>query len=496
MGQLDVSIVTVALPRLGRELHASVGAVEWVALAYLLVLVATVAAVGRLADALGRKLLYVYGFGVFTAGSLLCGLAPTLSVLIAARVLQAVGAAMLQANSVALITEAVPRPLLGRAIGVQGTAQALGLALGPAIGGLLLSLGGWRLIFLVNLPAGVIGLALGWLLLPRSRVHRPIEGSDRFGALLLALAAAGPLVYLSLATREGYGGASLLILLAGGVLAAVGFVWRERTARSPLIDLSILRHPALSIGLTTGLVSYLVLFGTLYVVPYYLSATDVGAVFIGIELAVLPVALGVAAPIAGRLVNRLGDRPLTVGGLLVVAAGLIEIAVQHGTGGLLAGLALAGFGLGAFTPANNATIMAASPEGQTGVVSGMLNMTRGLGTALGVAVAGALYAAAAGINHTAAGRASLTASAHGLTVALAVLGAIALATGLALMLVSPGRTYARSRSDGHDGQYRSTSTVADGQHVRAAKQGRPNSPPLLAPCGAVETWAGLPGVGR
>ena len=126
MGQLDASIVTLALPRLGRDLHASVGAVEWVALAYLLVLVATVATVGRIADAVGRKLLYVYGFGVFTAGSVLCGLAPTLAVLIAARVLQAVGAAMLQANSVALITEAMPRPLLGRGIGVQGTAQALG----------------------------------------------------------------------------------------------------------------------------------------------------------------------------------------------------------------------------------------------------------------------------------------------------------------------------------------------------------------------------------
>ena len=133
MGQLDASIVTLALPQLGRELHAHVGAVEWVALSYLLVLVATVATVGRLADAVGRKLLYVYGFAVFTVGSALCGLAPTLGLLIAARVLQAVGAAMLQANSVALITEAVPRPLLGRALGVQGTAQALGLALGPAV---------------------------------------------------------------------------------------------------------------------------------------------------------------------------------------------------------------------------------------------------------------------------------------------------------------------------------------------------------------------------
>jgi MFS family permease len=162
MGQLDASIVRLALPGIGRDFHASGGAVEWVALAYLLVLVATVAAVGRIADAVGRKLLYVYGFGVFTAGSVLCSLAPPLPVLIAARVLQAIGAAMLQANSVAPIAEAMPASLLGRGIGVQGGAQALGLALGPAVGGLLLAIGGWRLILLVNLPAGAIGLALGW----------------------------------------------------------------------------------------------------------------------------------------------------------------------------------------------------------------------------------------------------------------------------------------------------------------------------------------------
>ena len=170
----------------------------------------------------------MYGFGVFTAGSVLCGLAPTLGMLIAARVLQAVGAAMLQANSVALITEAMPRPLLGRAIGVQGTAQALGLALGPAIGGVLLALGGWRLIFLVNVPAGAIGLALGWLLLPRSRSRRPIGGQDRLGAVLLALAAAGPIVYLSLASRAGYTDPLLLVALGAGIAAAVAFVRRER----------------------------------------------------------------------------------------------------------------------------------------------------------------------------------------------------------------------------------------------------------------------------
>jgi EmrB/QacA subfamily drug resistance transporter len=436
MGQLDASIVTLALPSLGRDLHASLGGVEWVALAYLLVLVATVATVGRIADAVGRKLLYVYGFAVFTIGSALCGLAPTLAVLIAARVLQAVGAAMLQANSIALIAEAMPRPLLGRGVGLQGTAQALGLALGPAIGGVLLALGGWRLIFFVNLPAGAIGLALGWFLLPRSRSRRPAERADLLGAGLLALGVAGTLVYLSLANDLGYAEPLLLGALAAGILATVAFVRRERRIDAPLIDLSILREPALSVGLSTGLISYLVLFGTLFVVPFYLSARHVAPTLIGLQLAMLPVGIAIAAPVAGRLHHRIGARPLTSVGLILTGLGLVEIALRHDSGGLLAGLALAGLGLGAFTPANNASIMAASPVGHTGVVSGMLNMSRGMGTATGVALASLLYVAAAG-----AGAADLspTAAGHGLTVALGSLGVVAFAAGLALTTYRPSR---------------------------------------------------------
>ncbi len=445
MGQLDASIVTLALPRMGLDLHASLGAVEWVALAYLLVLVATVATVGRIADAVGRKLLYVYGFGVFTVGSVLCGFAPTLAILIGARVLQAVGAAMLQANSVALIAEAMPRPMLGRAIGVQGSAQALGLALGPAIGGLLLSLGGWRLIFLVNLPAGAIGLLLGWFLLPRSRSRRELGAGDVPGAALLALAAIGPLAYLTLAGREGYGDGVLLACLAAGVAAAFGFLARERRAAAPLIELSILRRRGLAGGLGSGLVSYLALFAMLFTVPYYLSADGDSAALIGLQLAVLPVAIAITAPIAGRLIDRVGDRTLTAGGLTLAAAGMLEVAARHGTAGLLAGLALAGVGLGSFTPANNAGVMSASPPGHAGVLSGMLNMTRGLGTALGVAVAGALFTAGAGVTDGAVAHASVEAAGHGLTAALGVLGLVTLATGAALAL-GAGRANHRRRN--------------------------------------------------
>ena len=298
-----------------------------------------------------------------------------------------------------------------------------------------------------------------------------LGGRDQLGALLLAVGAAGPLVYLSLASRAGYGDPLLLSALVAGSLAAVGFVRHERRVDAPLIDLSILRRRALSVGLSSGLVSYLVLFGTLFVVPYYLTAEHVGFALVGLQLSVLPVAIGIAAPIAGRLLNRVGDRPLTGGGMILTGVGLLEIALWHGTTGLLVGLALAGLGLGAFTPANNATIMAASPPGHAGVVSGVLNMTRGMGTAVGVALASAIYTAAAGASST---RVAPAAAAHGLTAALAVLGSFALAGGLSLLL-SRRRANAGASSRSHERArpMRHPARVHEPNPARAASGSRP-----------------------
>jgi MFS family permease len=366
MGQLDVSIVTLALPHIGASLHAGPGAVRWVSLSYLLVLACTLIPIGRLADRLGRKLLYTHGFVVFTAGSLLCGLAPSLGWLIAARALQALGAALLQANSVALIAQSLPSRSLARGLGVQGAAQAIGLALGPAIGGLLIALGGWRLIFFVNLPAGLLGIALARLLLPRSRT-----------------------------------------LLANS---------RDDPPRP-------FDRPALALGLASAMASYAVMFGVLYAVPYYLAAAGTSPALAGLQLAALPLALGIAAPLAGRASERLGARVLMGGGLLLAALGLLALALRHTGAGLPVGLALAGAGLGAFTPLNNALIMRAGPRSRAGLLSGILNTTRTLGTALGVALAGALYTGAVG-EHP--GTTPLAAAGHGLTVAALTLAAIAL----------------------------------------------------------------------
>lgn len=393
MGQLDASIVTVAFPTLQRDFHAGVGAVEWVALSYLLVLVCAVTAIGRFADMAGRKLLYTYGFAVFTAASVACGLAPNLLTLDGFRVVQALGAAMLQANSVALIATAMPRDKLGRGIGVQGAAQALGLALGPTVGGLLIALGGWRLIFFVNVPAGVLGVLLGWLFLPRSRHLQRRTRFDWPGLAAFLPSVGGVLAALSLGRDRGFGSPLVLSLAGVGLVGCVLFVARERRARAPMVDLRLFARMPFAAGVASGFLSYAVLFGVLFVIPFLFEG-GLGASpgFSGLALTALPAALAISAPLAGRLADRVGVRPLTVTGMLLAGLGLVAIAMTHDDIGMVTGeLALIGLGMGMFTPPNNAAIMGSAPREQSGTAGGLLNMTRGLGTAMGVALSGAVY---------------------------------------------------------------------------------------------------------
>ncbi|HEY5245335.1 MAG TPA: DHA2 family efflux MFS transporter permease subunit [Acidimicrobiales bacterium] len=422
MSQLDASIVTMAFPTLQRSFHASLGSVTWVGLSYLLVLVGLVTGIGRMADMVGRKLLYTYGFAVFIVGSALCGLAPTLPALIGFRVLQGVGAAMLQANSVAIVVLALPREKLGRGIGIQGAAQALGLALGPTIGGLLIGLGGWRLIFLVNVPVGIVGLAMARYLVPRSRDLQPRTPFDWSGLALFVPAVATVLCAVSFGNALGWASPAIVGLFAAAVATGAFFVRRERRTAFPMLDLSLFRRVPFAAGIASGLLSYVVLFGTLFVVPFYLElGLGLGAARSGLLLGVMPVALGIAAPLSGRLAERVGARPLTVAGMALVAAAMAALVAFHGAPATIAAeLAVLGVGLGTFTPPNNAAIMGGIPRQQSGLASGVLNTTRGLGTAMGLAFTSLVFGAVAGSEHAPAALVT-----HGFDAAVTFLGLVA-----------------------------------------------------------------------
>jgi EmrB/QacA subfamily drug resistance transporter len=398
MGQLDASIVTLAYQPLRAEFHASLAEVQWVSLAYLLALTALLIPVGRLADAHGRKLTYLYGFMVFTSASAACGLAPSLGVLVACRVLQALGAAMLQANSVALVTTSAPANQMRTALGVQAAAQALGLALGPTVGGLLVETLGWRWVFWINVPIGVLALLAGIYLLPRTRQRSRSGGRDVSGALLLAAASTSLLLGMS-----GVSGLPLPRWVAFGLLgvaavASVGLVLRLRHAATPLVDPAVLRNRDVVAGLLGALGGYLVLFGPLVLVPVTFGDAGQSQLRAGFLLTALPAGFALAATVGDRLLpGGWTERTrATLGASLAVLALAGLIAVPPATAWLVPPLAVLGLALGLFTPANNTLIMAAIPGRAAATGGGLVNMARGLGTALGVAVVALALNAGAG----------------------------------------------------------------------------------------------------
>ncbi|ODU26780.1 MAG: MFS transporter [Pseudonocardia sp. SCN 73-27] len=388
MGQLDASIVTLIYQPLQVEFGVSLAAVQWVSLAYLLGLTALLIPVGRLADVHGRKLTYTYGFVVFSLASLACGLAPSLAALTGFRLVQALGAALLQANSVALVTTSAPEGRRRAALGVQAAAQALGLALGPTIGGILVSTLGWRWVFGINVPIGAVAVVAGLFLLPRTR-HRTAAGPwDHLGTLLLAASTTTLLLGMSVVAGLGppaWVAAPLLVVAAA---AAAAFVARQRRATTPLLDRTLVADRTVAYGLLGALCGYLVLFGPLVLVPLVVTRSGGSAMHAGLVLTALPAGFALAAAGAERVLPpRWTDRRRSTAGAALAVAALAALLVVPLTAPWMAGLlALLGLGLGLFSPANNSQVMGAISLKAAATGGGLVNMARSLGTALGVAL--------------------------------------------------------------------------------------------------------------
>ncbi|MDA8389486.1 MAG: MFS transporter [Gammaproteobacteria bacterium] len=397
MSALDVSIVNVALPTLQTTFKVSLAEIEWVAMAYMLTLTIFLPLFGRLADIFGRSKMYNTGFVVFTVGSAFCGLAPSAGFLVGARILQAVGAGLLQANSVALITQAFPASERGRAIGIQGAVQAIAMSIGPFVGGLLISAIGWRSIFYVNVPIGILGTFAALYCLPAAKKAERQEKIDYLG---IALFATG-LAFVVLAVNEGeaLGWTSPIILtyFALGTVLLAGFIMVETHVEHPMIDLSLFKRYAFSAGNLTGLLSYYVLFAVLFLMPFYLEKiVGYGPAATGTILTPIPLAMAIVAPFAGHISDKVGSRIMTTSGMAVCAlATLLLIFLGHSPNItlLVSELILLGIGMGLFTPPNNSAIMGSAPKERLGVAGGILNMMRALGLIFGVDISGVIFTA-------------------------------------------------------------------------------------------------------
>lgn len=433
MASLDTSIANVALPKLAAAFGAPFHAVQWVVLAYLLAVTSLIVSVGRLGDIVGRRRLLMIGVGLFTAASLACGLAPTLEVLIATRALQGVGAAVMMALSMALAADAVPKEKTGAAMGVLGTVSAIGTTLGPSLGGVLIDAAGWPVIFLINVPIGLLTLWIARRTLPADQAT---SGQDRPrfdvpGTVVLALTLAA----YALATTQRGAVLSAPILLGAAGAGAVLFVAMQRGTAYPVMPLSVFRDRGLGAGLAMGALVSTVMMTTLVVGPFYLvGGLGLDAARAGLVISVGPLVAALAGAPAGRLVDCFGAGRAVLWALVGMAVGLAGLATApaaFGVGGYVASIVVLTSHYALFQAANNTSIMQGVAADRRGVISGLLSLSRNLGLITGASVMGALFARVVGTGEVAAASPQAVAAGMQATfIAAAGLMALALAVGL------------------------------------------------------------------
>jgi EmrB/QacA subfamily drug resistance transporter len=397
IGQVDASIVQLALPALEQEFHAGLSAVSWVAIAYPLTYAATLPIFARLSEMLGRKFFYLLGYALFGLASGLCGVAPNLKVLILLRIVQGLSGGLLGANSLTILVKSAGPSRRGRAMGLFASAQAIGVSCGPVAGGLLLSAYGWRSIFLVNVPFAFFGVVMGWLVVPQT-AEAPDKRFDAWGAVLLTPALTAIILVLSEVQAWGLQSVALWIAIAAAIVLLPLFVWRERKAVAPLVDLRLFNSAPFTGGIIAVGLSYALLYSMFLLMSFaFVRGLNLSAISAGLHLAIIPVTLGLMAPLSGAWHERGLSRILTTTGMAFCTAAALVLKFSL-TGGMsqerviMTGLALFGLGLGLFIAPNNSATIASSPENRTGEAGGLVNLVRTTGCAIGVAAASTVLA--------------------------------------------------------------------------------------------------------
>lgn len=448
LSSLGTSIANVGLPTLAQAFSAPFQQVQWVVLAYLLAITTLIVGVGRLGDLVGRRRLLLTGIFLFTIASVLCGGAPTLGLLVAARAAQGLGAAVMMALTMAFVADVVPAEKTGRAMGLLGTTSAIGTALGPSLGGILISTLGWRAIFFIMVPLGALALLLAHRDLPAdaraSRTGR--AGFDGVGTLLLAVTLAAYALAMTVG-RGNFAVLNLALLLAAAI--GVGLVvFVESRVDSPLIRLELLCNPVLGSSLATSVLVSTVMMATLVVGPFYLSRSlGLDAAGVGLVMTVGPLAAALAGVTAGGFVDRLGSRRMTIAGLIGIAAGcclLARMPVRLGVSGYIASMVVITASYALFQTANNTAVMTGIGRDLRGVISGMLNLSRNIGLLTGASVMGAVFAFASKSAVIAATRADAVAAGMRTTFAVAaVLIACALAIAAGASALPSARAFGK-----------------------------------------------------
>lgn len=400
MATLDMTVVNVSLPTISRLFDADTGEVSWIILSYFIAVTSLLLAYGRLGDLLGFRRIFLCGVSIFTAGSFLCALTPSINEMILFRLLQGTGGGIIAALGPAIVSAFLPLAIRGRAIGYLITSYSLGLALGPVIGGFLTAYSGWRWIFLVNVPLGVVATLIGFRALPRDR-PRCAGRFDLLGAGLIFASLALVIYGLNKGQELGWGSGTIVGAFSLGVLSAIGFFVRERRYPEPLIDLKLFNNLNFVLPNLGALLMLLAFAGALFVLPFYMElGLGFPTVVASLFLTITSIAAATSAPIAGAIYDRTGPR---LACLTATASSLLAFLLFFLMGGggegelqriiLPLSLALVGIGYGMYAPPTLSAVLSQCPQGQ-GQASSIMMTSRDMGVVMGIALFETVFSAA------------------------------------------------------------------------------------------------------
>ena len=400
MATLDSSIVNISLPTIAHFFGVPLsGAVEWIIIAYLVVTAGVLLTVGRIADTIGRKPIWAAGLIIFTVGSAICGASVSLGMLIAARALQGLGGAFIMAISPAMLTSAFPARERGRALGMNAVIVALGVSVGPTLGGIITQSISWRWIFYVNVPLGIIGI-IATLRLLRESGRKGERRFDPIGALLLAIGLVGLTLGLSFGQEWGWNSPLLISTLVISALGFIGLIFVERRVSNPIIVSTLLRSRVFLSANVSLILNFLALFAVSFMLPFYLEELrGYSTLQAGLLLTPLPLTIAVIAPFSGTLADRIGTRWLASAGLAIACTGLVFISqlnAQSSTFDIIWRLVFTGAGQAIFQSPNNSALMGAAPREHQGSAAGYLATGRVVGQSVSVALAGAIFTSLGG----------------------------------------------------------------------------------------------------
>jgi EmrB/QacA subfamily drug resistance transporter len=395
MSALDTSVVNTVLPVVSRTFQTDIATVEWVVIIYLLFVSGMLPGFGRLGDLHGHKPVYISGFILFIGSSLLCALSPSVYALIGARGFQSLAAAMLSANSPAILTKTFPAAERGRALGLQATMTYLGLVAGPSLGGWLTDLFGWRSVFFINLPVGLIAMYLSLRFIPKDIPRTIKEKFDWPGAGAFM----GGLTTLLLALNRGHswGWTSpfVLGLFSISVFLLILFIRLERKTSSPMLDLSLFSNRTFTSSITAAVLNYICVYSVIFLMPFYLiDGRGMSPSQAGLFLTAQPIVMAIVAPISGSLSDRIGSRIPGMFGMGLLAMGLLFMSRLGGMSPplwIILALGLCGLGIGIFISPNNSVLMGSAPTNRQGIAAGLLATARNVGMVLGVGLSGAIF---------------------------------------------------------------------------------------------------------